>query len=74
MATTVRRHKKDTKTFEELTAKEQALAINAHTVWYLKAARAHGRRIGLEKATVKIAKQLEGMAAQVRDLYSTDSK
>ena len=54
----VRRHQRDTKTFEELTAKEQALAINAHTVWYLKAARAHGRRIGLQKSTGKIARQL----------------
>jgi hypothetical protein len=29
----------------------------------LKAARAHGRRIGLRKATTKIANQLERMAA-----------
>ena len=42
MATIVRRHQNDTKTFEELSSKEQALAVNAHTVWYLKAARAHG--------------------------------
>jgi hypothetical protein len=49
MSPVVRRHQKDTKTFGELTAKEQALAINAHTVWYLKAARAHGRRISLHK-------------------------
>ena len=68
MAPPIRRHKNDTKTFEELTAKEQALAINAHTVWYLKAARAHGRRIGLKKATEKIARQLERMAEQVRKL------
>lgn len=68
MSTAVRRHKNDTKTFEELTAKEQALAINAHTVWYLKAARAHGRKIGLPTATGKIANQLERMAAQVRNL------
>ncbi len=51
MPTPIRRHKNDTKTFEELTTKEQALAINAHTVWYLKAARAHGRKVGLQKAT-----------------------
>jgi hypothetical protein len=68
MATPVRRHQNDTKTFEELTAKEQALSVNAHTVWYLKAARAHGRRIGMTKATQKIARQLERMAAQVRNL------
>jgi hypothetical protein len=68
MAKIVRRHQNDTKTFEELTAKEQALAINAHTVWYLKAARAHGRRIGLQKSTEKIAGQLERMADQVRNL------
>ncbi|MGA9448242.1 MAG: hypothetical protein WBQ74_04435 [Candidatus Sulfotelmatobacter sp.] len=68
MSTVVRRHQNDTKTFEELTVKEQALAINAHTVWYLKAARAHGRRIGLQKATAKIANQLERMATQVRNL------
>jgi hypothetical protein len=68
MAKIVRRHQNDTKTFEELTAKEQALAINAHTVWYLKAARAHGRRIGLQKSTGKIAGQLERMADQVRNL------
>jgi hypothetical protein len=68
MSIIVRRHQKDTKTFEELTAKEQALAINAHTVWYLKAARAHGRRIGLQKATEKIAGQLQRMAAQVRNI------
>lgn len=68
MSTIVRRHKSDTKTFEELTSKEQALAINAHTVWYLKATRAHGRRIGLRKASEKIANQLERMAAQVRNL------
>ena len=68
MSTVVRRHQNDAKTFEELTAKEQALAINAHTVWYLKAARAHGRRIGLPKATAKIASQLERMAKQVRNL------
>lgn len=68
MSTIVRRHQNDTKTFEELTAKEQALAINAHTVWYLKAARAHGRRIGVQKATEKIAHQLERMAAQVRNI------
>jgi hypothetical protein len=42
MSTVIRRHQNDTKTFKELTVKEQALAINAHTVWYLKAARAHG--------------------------------
>jgi hypothetical protein len=68
MPTTIRRHQNDTKTFEELTAKEQALAVNAHTVWYLKAARAHGSKIGLTKATEKIARQLERMAAQVRNL------
>jgi len=68
MSTIVRRHKNDTKTFEELTAKEQALAINAHTVWYLKAARAHARRIGPQKAKEKIANQLERMVAQVRNL------
>ena len=68
MPTTTRRHQNDTKTFEELTAKEQALAINAHAVWFLQAARAHGRRIGLEKTTAKIASQLERMAARVRNL------
>jgi len=68
MASTLRRHKNDTKTFEELTAKEQALAINAHTVWYLQAARAHGRKIGMEKATKKIADQLARMAERVRNL------
>jgi hypothetical protein len=68
MSTIVRRHQHDTKTFEELTVKEQALSINAHTVWYLKAARAHGRRIGLQKATGKIANQLKRMAAQIRNL------
>jgi hypothetical protein len=68
MSTIVRRHQNDTKTFEELTTKEQALAINGHTVWYLNATRAHGRRIGLQKATEKIANQLERMAAQVRSL------
>ncbi len=68
MPNILKRHKKDTKTFEELTAKEQALAINAHTVWYLRAARAHGRRIGLQKSTGKIANQLERMASQVRGL------
>ena len=68
MATTVRRHQNDTKTFDELTVKEQALAVNAHTVWYLKAACAHGRKIGLRKATEKIAQQLERMAVQVRNL------
>lgn len=68
MSTVVRRHQNDTKTFEELTIKEQALAINAHTVWYLKAARAHARKIGLHKATEKIANQLERMASQVRKL------
>lgn len=68
MPTLIRRHKNDTKTFEELTAKEQALAINAHTVWYLKAARVHGRKIGLEEATKKIAAQLERMAEQIRNL------
>lgn len=64
----IRRHQNDSKTFEELTAREQALAINAHTVWYLKAARAHGRNIGLQKSTAKIASQLERMAAHVRKL------
>lgn len=68
MPTIVRRHQNYAKTFEELTTKEQALAINAHTVWYLKASRAHGRRIGLQKATDKIANQLERMARQVRNL------
>jgi len=68
MASTLRRHKNDTKTFEELTAKEQALAINAHTVWYLQAARAHGRKIGMQKATKKIADQLARMAERVRNL------
>lgn len=68
MATTVRRHQDDTKTFEELTDKEQALAVNAHTVWYLNATRAHGRRIGLKKASEKIARQLERMATHVRNL------
>jgi hypothetical protein len=68
VATTVRRHQNDTKTFEELTTKEQALAVNAHTVWYLKATRAHGRRIGLRKASEKIARQLERMAVHVRNL------
>jgi len=29
---------------------------------------AHGRRIGLQKATAKIANQLERMATQVRNL------
>lgn len=67
MATTMRRHQNDTKTFE-LTTKEQALSINAHTVWYLKAARAHGRKIGLGIATEKIARQLERMASHVRNL------
>ncbi len=68
MPTLVRRHQKDTKTFDELTAKEQALSINAHTLWYLKAARAHGRKIGLKKSTKKITSQLERMAGQIRRL------
>ena len=68
MSTIIRRHRNDTKTFEELTTKEQALAINAHTVWYLKAARAHARKIGMHKSTEKIANQLERMASQVRNL------
>ena len=68
MTIAIRRHKSDTKTFEELTTREQALAINAHTVWYLKATRAHGRRIGLKRASDKIARQLERMAVQVRNL------
>jgi hypothetical protein len=68
MATQVHRHQNNTKSFEELTAKEQALSVNAHTVWYLKAAQAHGRRIGMTEATEKIARQLERMAAQVRKL------
>jgi len=68
LANIVRRHQNDTKTFEELTGKEQALAINAHTVWYLKATRAHGRRIGKARASEKIARQLDRMAAQVRNL------
>jgi hypothetical protein len=68
MATMIRRHQNDTKTFEELTAKEQALAVNAQTVWYLKAARAHGRRVGLSKAKEKIARQLERMAMHIRNL------
>ena len=68
MSTVVRRHQNDTKTFDELSAKEQALAINAHTVWYLKAAVAHGRRIGLNRAAAKIASQLERMAVRVRNL------
>jgi hypothetical protein len=50
MSTIIRRHQNDTKTFEELTTKEQALAINAHTVWSLKAARAHARKIGQHKS------------------------
>jgi hypothetical protein len=56
------------KAFEELTAKEQTLAIRAHTVWYLRAARAHGRKVGLRKSTQKIANQLERMALQLRNL------
>ena len=68
MPTAIRRHQNDTKTFEELTTKEQALAINAHTLWYLNATRAHGRRIGLQRAAQKIAGQLEGMAEQVRNV------
>lgn len=68
MASVVRRHQNDTKTFEELTTKEQALAINAHTVWYVKATRAHARRIGMTTASEKIAAQLERMAARVRAL------
>ena len=68
MGITIRRHQDDTKTFEELTDKEQALAVNAHTVWYLKATRAHGRRIGLKRASEKIARQLERMATHVRNL------
>ena len=68
MPVTVRRHQNDTKTFKELTAKEQALAINAHTVWYLRATQAHGRRVGLDRASEKIARQLERMATHVRNL------
>ena len=68
MATTIKRHQNNTKTFEELTPKEQALAINAHTVWYLKAARAHGCKVGQRRASDKIARQLERMAVQVRNL------
>jgi len=44
----MRRHQNDTKTFEELTFKEQALAMNAAAAQYRKMIDAHLRRAEAE--------------------------
>jgi hypothetical protein len=67
-----KRHKGDTKAFDELTFSEQAKAISIKALWFLDATRSHIRK-GIEEhgpgraADVprKVASQLRSMADQV---------
>jgi hypothetical protein len=70
-----RRHKGDTKTFEELNFSEQAKAINVKIVWFLSATKNHIRKCALEHGSIraaeipqKVAQQLRSMAAQLEML------
>jgi hypothetical protein len=72
---TQKRHKADTKTFEELTFAEQAKAINVKVVWFLSATRNHVKKCAQEHGVLraskipnKVAKQLRSMADQVEHL------
>jgi hypothetical protein len=67
-----RRHKNDTKLFDELTYAGQAKAVNIKAVWFLDATRSHIRKCvevhGAARAQAvpkKIAGQLRRMAEQV---------
>lgn len=73
--TTPKRHKSDTKTFEELTFSEQAKAINIKVVWFLSATRNHINKCAQEHGPVragqvpsKVAQQLRAMAEQIENL------
>jgi hypothetical protein len=70
-----KRHKADTKTFEELTFAEQAKAINIKAVWFLSATRNHANKCAQEHGSVrasqvpgKVAQQLRSMAEQIENL------
>jgi hypothetical protein len=72
---TPRRHKGDTKTFEELSFAEQAKAINIKALWFLSAARNHIEKCAREHGTIragevpkKVAQQLRSMAERVEQL------
>jgi hypothetical protein len=72
---TPKRHKADTKTFEELTFAEQAKAINIKVVWLLSATRNHVNKCTQAHGSVraaqiprKVARQLRAMAEQIENL------
>lgn len=74
-----KRHKDDTKTFEELSFAEQAKAINIKALWFLSAARNHINKCALEHGPIraaevpgKVAQQLRSMASQIENLATPD--
>jgi hypothetical protein len=74
-----KRHKDDTKTFEELSFAEQAKAINIKALWFLSAARNHINKCALEHGSLraaevpkKVAQQLRSMASQIENLATPE--
>lgn len=60
-------HQRGTKSFEDLTFKEQALSINAQCLVLEKAIRAHARRAADARATMeKCVGQVERLSARLR--------
>lgn len=72
---TPKRHKSNTKTFEELSFAEQAKAINIKAVWFLAATRNHINKCAQKRGAIraaeiprKVANQLRSMANRVEQL------
>jgi hypothetical protein len=70
-----KRHQNDTKAFEELNYKEQALSINIHAAWFVAATKNHIRKCAEEKGDraasempAKVAAQLRRIADQLETL------
>jgi hypothetical protein len=75
MNSKAKRHQNDTKSFEELNYKEQALSINMHAVWFVAATKNHIRKCAEAKGNraasempAKVAAQLRRIADQVETL------
>jgi len=65
---TLRRHKHDTATFEELDNMGQVRSQNGTVASLERMTIAHGRRVGLERAKVAMIQRLEKAIIRIRAL------
>lgn len=70
-----KRHQGDTKSFEELNFKEQALSINGQIATLRKAIRAHVRRAALQgRSTVAVHRKCTGQVERMLAVLKTGQR